>query len=149
MADLIEHPAPRAVHALLNASQILRTLLEPLGDDDIERVLALIGGAVEDVAALQNYVEVQEANLLTMTQENLDTHRELATAKDRVRTVETAMLQLRTRFDQHVGEVAGVAAKLCVLHQDARHLKIEADTVLPAVPYSIHHHEPRTAAAGA
>jgi hypothetical protein len=82
----LEHPAQRAIHATTNVLQILygiRDTLPLIEWEAVSRAIALLSPVPIDVAALQNYIDVQEANIAGMIEESNQTHRDLSATHEK------------------------------------------------------------------
>lgn len=82
-----DHPAARATHSIMNAAQIAQSfLVSPaaaavfphVNDVAHERIVALLTDAAADVAALNELVDAQQADLGGLRDQGLDDARELS-----------------------------------------------------------------------
>jgi hypothetical protein len=84
--DMPTHPASRAVHATTNAIQLLYGIRDtlPLREwEAVSRAIALLSPVPIDVAALFEYIEVQERNIAGMIEESNQTHRDLSSTHEK------------------------------------------------------------------
>ena len=146
------HPAPRAVHTLRNALQLLYAVRDMTQTADhfdaITRVVEILEEAPADVAALYQHGEAQaeeldslRADLYLESQQKQRDAAYLATVESANSRLAAELVGFRDRIDrlnQHFTDHAGAAAVLAV---EARKLKRDADTASPTRPYSITHYD--------
>jgi hypothetical protein len=74
------------VHALRNSLQILCTIrphLRLVEWEAMNRAIELVERALPDVAAMHEYVDVQEDNMRTLVEESNQTHRDLSSTHEK------------------------------------------------------------------
>lgn len=164
--EAFTHPAGRATHALRNALTVLRALnCEPHEQPPaavecnavVFELAQLIGPVLKDVAALHQYIEQQERNIATMTEESNQTNRELTAANERNTALTIELEDVKTRLAQSSVTTEQLYVDTSMELQRAserfnriRGLREQLDPSLVGKPYSVtQHNAPRNAAAEA